>query len=60
MTNTVAGADGGVVQIQTMTCAGQAAEPYRVCMPPVPANDAGDAGDAGGSGMVTCTPGTCS
>jgi hypothetical protein len=63
MTNAVAGADGGVVQIQTMTCTGQPAEPYRLCMPPPRAADAGDAGsadDAGGSGMVICTPGACS
>ena len=63
-TNAVAGADGGIVQIQTMSCPGQPAEPYRVCLPPSPpAADAGDAGsadDAGGSGMVTCTPGACS
>jgi len=59
MTNAVAGADGGVVQVQTMTCAGQPAEPYRVCLPPGPLPDAGEAGDAGSSGMVTCTPGTC-
>lgn len=64
MTNAVAGADGGVVQIQTMTCSGQPAEPYRVCLPlSPPAVDAGDAGsgdDAGSSGMVSCTPGACS
>jgi hypothetical protein len=63
MTNAVAGADGGIVQIQTMTCPGQAAEPYRVCLPPAPpAADAGDGGgpdDAGSSAMVTCTPGAC-
>jgi len=53
MTNAVPGADGGVVQIQTMTCVGQPAEPYRVCLPPAPPADAGDAG------MVVCTPGTC-
>jgi len=53
MTNAVPGADGGVVQIQTMTCVGQPAEPYRVCLPPAPPTDAGDAG------MVACTPGTC-
>lgn len=64
MTNAVAGADGGIVQIQTMTCAGQPAEPYRLCLPPSPpAADAGDADssdDAGASAMVTCTPGACS
>jgi hypothetical protein len=60
MTNAVAGADGGVLQIQTMTCAGQPAEPYRVCLPPAPLADAGAAGDAGVAGMVACTPGTCS
>ena len=59
MTNAVPGADGGVVQIQTMTCAGQPAEPYRVCLPPASPTDAGAAGDAGGAGMVACTPGTC-
>jgi hypothetical protein len=53
MTNAVPGADGGVVQIQTMTCVGQPAEPYRVCLPPAPPPDAGDAG------MVACTQGTC-
>jgi hypothetical protein len=53
MTNAVPGADGGVVQIQTMTCLGQPAEPYRVCLPPASPTDAGDAG------MVACTPGTC-
>jgi hypothetical protein len=53
MTNAVPGADGGVVQIQTMTCVGQPAEPYRVCLPPAPPTDAGDAG------MIACTPGTC-
>jgi hypothetical protein len=56
MTNAVPGADGGVVQIQTMTCLGQPAEPYRVCLPPASPTDADDAGDAG---MVACTPGTC-
>lgn len=60
MTNAVAGADGGVVQIQTMTCPGQPAEPYRVCMPPAPGADAGDGGDAGDSSVAICTPGTCS
>ncbi len=63
-TNAVAGTDGGIVQLQTMTCPGQPAEPYRVCLPPSPpavdAGDAGNADDAGGSGMVTCTPGACS
>lgn len=59
MTNAVAGADGGVVQVQTMTCSGQPAEPYRVCLPPAAPSDAGDAGDAGGAGMVACTPGPC-
>lgn len=61
MTNAVAGADGGVVQIQTMTCAGQPAEPYRLCLPPAAdGGDAGTADDAGSSGMVSCTPGACS
>ena len=59
MTNAVAGADGGVVQIQTMTCQGQPAEPYRVCLPPASSADAGDAGGAGSAGMLACTPGTC-
>ena len=53
MTNAVPGADGGVVQIQTMTCLGQPAEPYRVCLPPAPPTDADDAG------MVACTTGAC-
>jgi hypothetical protein len=62
MTNAVAGADGGVVPIQTMTCQGQPAEPYRVCLPPAPSADASDASDAGGagsSGMPACAPGMC-
>jgi hypothetical protein len=56
MTNAVAGADGGVTQIQTMTCSGQPSEPYRVCMPPAPVPDAGD---AGASGPGACTLGVC-
>ena len=58
MTNALTGADGGVVQIQTMACPGQPSEPYRVCLPAAPLVDAG-AGDAGGLGTVNCTPGTC-
>ncbi len=57
MTNSLAGADGGVVQLQTMTCSGQPAEPYRVCLPS--SSPPVDAGDAGASGMVACTPGAC-
>ena len=61
MTNAVAGADGGVVQIQTVTCSGLPAEPYRACPPPSPpTGDAGGSDDAGGSGVPICTPGACS
>jgi hypothetical protein len=61
MTNAVAGADGGVVQIQTVSCSGLPAEPYRVCQPPpADAGDGGSADDAGGSGVPICTPGACS
>jgi hypothetical protein len=43
---TTANSDGGTTQIQTITCPGQAAEPYvRACVPSDPS--------------ITCTTGTC-